>query len=154
MPMFSSTFDARVRADRRIGFFVPAAVLPGSVCTFTATVTTVPVAGQTTIVVRMFGFTATIPADRKVIFTVPADVPQGTYRFAILITVLATLTAVKNTTSPRSFAAGVYSKCHTIDEPEWAERQCDNEIEELPPDQIFTGPGTYTDADESTATAE
>src|SRR3954464_767512 len=73
-------FEARVRADRLIGFYVPNSILPGQNCSFVVSMTqpSPPNGGAST----LFGtcsFNQTIAADRHVVFTVPGSVPLGTF---------------------------------------------------------------------------
>jgi hypothetical protein len=84
MPTLS--FDARVREDRRIGFFCPASITPGSNCQFTVTITSLTTPAT---LWAMFTFTAIVPADRKIIFVCPGTVPFGMQHFTVQIVVLA-----------------------------------------------------------------
>jgi len=82
-------FEARVRTDRLEGFYCPTSILPGQKCSFQTTVSqpSPPNGGPQTIY-KMYTFTQTVPSDRHIIFSVPADVPLGTFHFAILISVI------------------------------------------------------------------
>ena len=91
-------FDARVREDRLIGFYVPTSILPGQKCSFQTTISQpAPPTGGPSTVYKIFTFTKTVPADRKIIFSVPTDVPLGTFHFTIVISVMATATALAST---------------------------------------------------------
>jgi hypothetical protein len=94
--MFAISFDARVREDHLIGFYVPTAIAPGAFCQFQVTITLANPGGNYTIV-SLFTFTAVVPADRHVIFTVPSSVPLGTYHFTILCTPLSMMTLAAST---------------------------------------------------------
>jgi hypothetical protein len=101
--MFPISFDARVREDHLIGFFVPTSVLPGSFCQFQVNIT------SNGTLISAFTFTATVPADRHIVFTVPSNVPLGTYHFTILCTVLsgpsgAAATSASTTPAPAAAA--------------------------------------------------
>ena len=82
-------FEARVRTDRLEGFYCPTSILPGQKCSFQTTVSqpSPPNGGPQTIY-KMYTFTQTVSSDRHIIFSVPADVPLGTFHFAILISVI------------------------------------------------------------------
>jgi hypothetical protein len=83
------SFEARVRADRLIGFYCPTSILPGQTCSFQTTISqpSPPNGGPATIY-KIFTFTQVVPADRHIVFSVPADVPLGTFHFAIIISVI------------------------------------------------------------------
>jgi hypothetical protein len=84
--MTSISFDARVRDDRRIGFYVPTSITTGSYCQFNVTITTLTTPAT---VLAMMTFTAEVTWTRKIIFTVPNHVPLGMQHFTVLITVLS-----------------------------------------------------------------
>ena len=84
--MTSLSFDARIRDDRRIGFYVPASIATGSYCQFNVTITTLTTPAT---VLAMMMFTAEVTSTRKIIFTVPNHVPLGMAHFTVLITVLS-----------------------------------------------------------------
>ncbi|HEY7118609.1 MAG TPA: hypothetical protein VH475_18610 [Tepidisphaeraceae bacterium] len=96
-------FDARVRADRLIGFYVPASIIPGSTCSFNTTISQTNPDGSST-VYKIFTFTKVVPADRHIVFSVPTDVPLGTFHFTILITVLQAARAAKASIAPDTAA--------------------------------------------------
>jgi hypothetical protein len=89
--MTSLSFDARVRDDRRIGFYCPASISPGCNCQFNVTITTLSTPAT---VLAMMTFTAIVPADRKIVFTCPNSVPLGMQHFTVLITVLSAAATV------------------------------------------------------------
>lgn len=88
--MTSLSFDARIRDDRRIGFYVPASITTGSYCQFNVTITTLTTPAT---VLAMMTFTAAVNSTRKIIFTVPDHVPLGMAHFTVLITVLSAAAA-------------------------------------------------------------
>ena len=92
--MTSLSFDARIRDDRRIGFFVPPAIATGSYCQFNVTITTLTTPAT---VLAMMMFTAEVTSTRKIIFTVPNHVPLGMAHFTVLITVLSEARAAAST---------------------------------------------------------
>ena len=110
--MTSLTFDARVRDDRRIGFYVPTSITTGSYCQFNVTITTLTTPAT---VLAMMTFTAEVTWTRKIIFTVPNHVPLGMQHFTVLITVLS----AANTAST-SFAATAKVEQDDADEVEIA----------------------------------
>jgi hypothetical protein len=129
--MIAISFDGRVRDDHLIGFFVPASINPGAFCSFQVTITLTNTNGTSTIV-SIFTFTAIVPADRKIIFTVPSNVPPGWYHFTILCTVLsmtAALTAAATTTA-RSTTTEQYAPAQ--DEAEFAINQSVCTLEPAP----------------------
>jgi len=79
------TFDARVRADHLIGFYIPTNV-PGSSVSFTITITAPGTPGAPGQLYAIVSFGAPIPADRHIVFTTPPSVPLGTAHFLVLIT--------------------------------------------------------------------
>ena len=83
--MTSLSFDARIRDDRRIGFYVPSSVTTGSYCQFNVTITR---GTDPATVLAIMNFTAEVTSTRKIIFTVPAHVTLGMAHFTVLITVL------------------------------------------------------------------
>jgi hypothetical protein len=94
------TFDARVRTDHLIGFYVPTNV-PGFSASFTITITAPGTAGQPGQLYAIVSFGAPIPADRHIVFTTPPAVPLGTAHFLVLITTASpTPTAAQLATKP------------------------------------------------------
>jgi len=87
------TFDARVRADHLIGFYIPTNV-PGSSVSFTITITAPGTAGTPGQLYAIVSFGAPIPADRHIVFTTPPSVPLGTAHFLVLITTAQSAEAV------------------------------------------------------------
>jgi hypothetical protein len=82
-------FEARVRADRLIGFYCPTSILPGQKCSFQTTISQPsPPNGGAQTIYKIFTFTQIVPADRHIVCTVPADVPLGTFHFAVMISVI------------------------------------------------------------------
>ena len=83
------SFEARIRADRLIGFYCPTSILPGQKCSFQTTISQPsPPNGGPSTVYKIFTFTQIVPADRHIVFSVPTDVPLGTFHFAIIISVI------------------------------------------------------------------
>ena len=83
------SFEARVRADRLIGSYCPTSILPGQTCSFQTTISQPsPPNGGPSTVYKIMTFTQVVPADRHIVFTVPGDVPLGTFHFAIIISVI------------------------------------------------------------------
>ena len=98
-------FDARVRADRLIGFYVPTSILPGQTCSFQTTISQpAPPDGGPSTIYKVFTFTKVVPADRKIVFTVPSDVPLGTFHFTIVISVISSVASAS--TAGSGTAAG------------------------------------------------
>jgi hypothetical protein len=79
------TFDAKVRTDHLIGFFVPTNV-PGISASFTITITAPGTPGEPGKLYAIVSFGAPLPADRHIVFTTPSAVPLGTAHFLVLIT--------------------------------------------------------------------
>ena len=95
-------FDARLRSDRLIGFYCPTNILPGQTCSFQTTISQpAPPDGGPSTVFKIMTFTKVVPSDRHIVFSVPTDVPLGTFHFTIIISVMsavAAATAPANTT--------------------------------------------------------
>ena len=79
------SFDARVRADRLIGFYVPTNV-PSASASFTVTITGLGTPDAPGPLYAIVSFAAPIPGDRHVVFTCPPSVPLGIAHFLVLIT--------------------------------------------------------------------
>jgi hypothetical protein len=141
-PMILVQFDARVRSDRLIGFYVPTSILPGSTCSFNTTISQTNPDGSST-VYKVFTFTQVVPADRHIVFSVPTDVPLGTFHFTILITVLSTAAAAMSSSlSPDTAAVDGGDGSSTIEV-----------ATNVVTDDIVTEPSTPATADEPTAKA-
>src|SRR5689334_15566623 len=99
--MISVVFDARIRADHLIGFYVPDTITPGSNCSFSITVTQPDPNGGPARLLGIITFNQVIPADRHVVFSCPASYPLGIAHFVVLITVLSTAAAAANACEAR-----------------------------------------------------
>jgi hypothetical protein len=87
------SFDARVRADRLIGFYVPTNV-PSASASFTVTITGPGTPDAPGPLYAIVSFACAIPADRHVVFTCPPSVPLGIAHFLVLITTASTTAAI------------------------------------------------------------
>jgi hypothetical protein len=79
------TFDARVRSDHLIGFYIPTNVA-GSSASFTITITAPGTATAPGKLYAIVSFGAPIPPNRHIVFTTPPAVPLGMAHFLVLIT--------------------------------------------------------------------
>ena len=94
-------FDARLRSDRLIGFYVPTSLLPGQTCSFQTTISQpAPPTGGPSTIFKIMTFTQVVASDRHVVFSVPTDVPLGTFHFTVIISVMSTLAAATPTAAP------------------------------------------------------
>jgi hypothetical protein len=94
-------FDARLRSDRLIGFYVPTSILPGQTCSFQTTISQpAPPDGGPSTIYKIMTFTQVVPADRHIVFSVPTDVPLGTFHFTIIISVLSTVASATTAVTP------------------------------------------------------
>jgi hypothetical protein len=99
-------FDGRIREDRLIGFYVPTSILPGQTCSFQTTISQpAPPNGSPSTVYKIFTFTKVIPSDRKIVFTVPSDVPLGYFHFTIVISVISSVASASTSGTGAAAAA-------------------------------------------------
>ena len=99
-------FEARLRSDRLIGFYCPTSILPGQTCSFQTTISQpAPPDGGPSTIFKIMSFTKVVPSDRHIVFSVPTDVPLGTFHFTIIISVMSSLAAATPTAAPTETVA-------------------------------------------------